>query len=136
MKPERRKDEDSALFSGCLAFGACSIGLFLLSFWPFLLYVNSNQTEVLWKALAIGLIPLFIGGILVTRLFGTAGMGSFLAATMTFAVFFFLRHRLFPPQEMGDRYSLEYPTSFTWGIPLVAVGMAFLLVILFPPKKV
>ena len=87
------------------------------------------------KAVGLALVPAILLGAVASRRFGLAGSGSFLAGTLTFGVFFFLRHHpMLAGANVPDKPQFDYPHSFIYLIPVIAFLVACLVVAISPSK--
>lgn len=135
MPKVRRNDPENKLFIGCLTFGALSLVIFLLTFWPFVAFATYTMRG-LTTALVLALVPTYALGPVCSKKLGLAGLGSFMAGILTFAVFFFLRHLLYLTAARNAQLpSVEYPEAFITIIPICSVLVAVALMLIFPPKQ-
>lgn len=134
--PMNPRDPDAHLVAGCATFSTLAIVLFAMATAPFLINQDSYLLAVLGKNLLLGLLPAWIIGILCTRKFNLPGAGGLVASSLTFAVFFLLRHWPFTMVEGRDERlpQLDYPALWVYLIPVAICIAAFVLAGLFLPK--
>ncbi len=131
------RDFENELVGGCFTIVGGSLTIFLLTWWPFLIFPFKTSAG-LFKALAIAGIPVLIVGLVLTRLVKLAGAVGFAAGMFIGAMFLFMNLNL---ELIGfnDPNALppEYPQAWGWVIPAAwfLAGMAVMLFAYGNPKN-
>jgi branched-subunit amino acid transport protein AzlD len=115
----RKKDFESELVSGCFTIIGGSVLVFLLTWWPFLVW-NTDTTANLIKALLSAAVPSLVVGAIMNRKYGLAGGVAFGGGMIVGAVFLYLHFNLaLVGFNNVEARSPEYPEVFRWIVPLI-----------------
>ncbi len=136
--PKNRKpaDMDTQMLFGCSGFVGSSIGTFLLTVWPHMVYMNITSMRALYIGALLGMLPAAITGAWVTRRFGIAGSAGFIAGSIASAVFLNLRLRQGTMlRGVPQAPQPEYPDVFVWLLPVGWVIVAIVVCLLFIARE-
>jgi hypothetical protein len=132
----RPPDMDSHMIAGCAGFVAASLLTYFLALWPHLVFYEGYRLQTLATALGFGLLPAWALGVFAARRSGLPGACGFVGGTMAFAVFLHLRLQQFlAARGSRDLPQPEYPDSFQWAVPLLALAVAVLVAAVSLPKS-
>jgi len=132
----RPPDMDSHMIAGCAGFVAASLLTYFLALWPHLVFYEGYRLQTLATALGFGLLPACALGVFAARRSGLPGACGFVGGTMAFAVFLHLRLQQFlAARGSRDLPQPEYPDSFQWAVPLLALAVAVLVAAVSLPKS-
>jgi len=133
---KRAPDMDAAMLFGCSGFVLTSIGGYLLSVWPFLVFSDTEKLTVLASAAAVGLIPAAILGIFATRKFRLAGACGFVGGALSTGIFLYLRlEQVFISALSRQAPTPDYPKITMYLVPLGWILTTAILSIAFLPKE-
>lgn len=133
---DRPPDMDTHMIAGCAGFVAASLLTYFLALWPHLVFHEGYRLQTLATALALGFLPACVLGAFAARRSGLPGACGFLGGTMAFAVFLHLRLEQFlAARGSRDLPQPEYPDSFQWVVPLLALAAAALVAAAALPKS-
>lgn len=128
--PRRNSDFESQLMGGCFTILGGSLAIFLLTWWPFVVF-DTLSTAGLMKAIGFAAVPALIVGVVITRMVKLAGAVAFAAGMFVGAMFLFLNLNMkFIGINSPDMAQAEYPEAWGWIVPL-AWFLAGLCVMLF-----
>jgi hypothetical protein len=134
VRPER--DMDTQMLFGCGSFVFVSIVSYALAAWPMFVVPNTHLLVDFGIALAAGLIPASILGVVAIRKTGLAGACGFVGGAMATAIFLFLRlEQLMLGYSVREIPRPEYPRSWMWIVPTAWVIAAILLAVIFLPRR-
>jgi len=129
------RDFDAQMMFGCGGFLIASIAGYMLSVWPFFAFQQVEQLSTLLMAMAAGMLPAAILGLVATRKFGVAGACGFVAGAITTAIFLYLRltqaHLSYLAQQSPRP---DWPQILSILVPLGWVLAVAFLAVLFLPK--
>ncbi len=132
----RPPDMDAAMLFGCSGFVLSSIGGYMLSVWPFLVFQETEKLTTLATAAAIGLTPAAILGIVSTRKFRLAGACGFVGSALSVGIFLYLRiEQTFISSLARQAPAPDYPKVVMYLAPLGWILISAILGLLFLPKQ-
>ncbi len=129
-------DMDTVMLFGCSGFVVTSIGGYILSVWPFLLFQDSERITTLGTSCAFGLLPAAILGMVSSRKFGLAGACGFVGGSMATGIFMFLRiQQAFVAAFARQAPPPDYPQILMYLVPLSWVIVSLVLALLLVPNE-
>lgn len=133
---EKAPDMDAAMLTGCSGFVFASVGGYILSVWPFLVFPDSEKLIRLATASGIGFVPASILGIIATRKFGLAGACGFVGAALATGIFLYLRlDEIFIGALARQAPTPDYPKMMSWLLPLAWILATAIIAIAVLPKE-
>ena len=121
---------------GCSGFVATSIGGYVLSVWPYLVFPKIYQLQGLEVASLAGLGPAAILGLVAVRYFRLAGACGFVGAAMATGIFLYLRiEESFIAGSAGRSPVPDYPRPMVYLVPLAWVLATAIMAIAFLPRE-
>lgn len=133
---ERAPDMDAAMLFGCTGFVAASIGCYILSVWPFLLFSETEKLSMLCLATAAGLIPATVLGVIATRRFRLAGACGFVGSALATGIFLYLRiEQVFLSALARQAPTPDYPRAMVYLVPLAWILLATIIALAVMPKE-
>ncbi len=135
--PRPPKSFENQLVGGCSTIFGGSLAVFLLTWWPFLVF-PANTTTDLTKCLLFAAIPVLIVGVVLVRFFALAGSIAFSGGLFVGAVFLFMNLNLETLGIKDPNLKVpDYPEQFRWIIPLawMLAGLAAMLFAYRDPEK-
>ena len=131
-----KPDMDAAMLFGCSGFVVTSIGGYIMSVWPFLLFPDTEKVARLGIAAAIGFLPAAILGIFSTRKFGLAGACGFVGGALATGIFLYLRlEQVFLSSMARQAPTPDYPKILIYLVPLSWILVTAILALAFLPKE-
>jgi hypothetical protein len=132
----RKQDMDAAMLFGCSGFVLTSIGGYILSVWPFLVFPDTEQIRMLGLAAAVGLIPAAVLGIVATRKFALAGACGFVGGALSTGIFLYLRiEQTFISALSRQAPTPDYPQMMMVLVPVSWVILCAILALVFLPRE-
>ncbi|MDR3690619.1 MAG: hypothetical protein P4L46_14670 [Fimbriimonas sp.] len=129
-------DMDTAMLFGCSGFVFTSIGGYILSVWPYLVFQDSEILARLAMCSAIGLTPSALLGIAATRRFGLAGACGFVGGSMATGIFLFLRlDQAFVAALARQAPKPDYPHLLVYLVPAGWIILTLILALVFMPNE-
>jgi len=130
-------DLERQMMSGCSGFLVAAFGSFLLSIWPFFLSSDLHRLATLARMVAMGMLPAFALGIVITRRFALAGACGFVGGAMATGVFLLIRlQQIFMAALVKQSPEPDYPSSLIYLAPLACILLAIIVAIaVLPPEK-
>ena len=129
-------DMDTVMLFGCSGFVLTSIGGYILSVWPYLVFQESEKLSRLGVSSAIGLVPAAILGIFSARKFGLAGACGFVGGAMATGIFLYLRiEQTFISALARQAPKPDYPQILMYLIPLGWLIVSIVLSLIFVPDE-
>ena len=128
--------QDRQFIRGFVAFCTTSISCYLLSIWPFLMNETLPTAIGLRQACLVGLGPASLVGAIAARRFSSAGATGWIAATLTTAIFLWVRfQQLFIAGEAKQGAVPEYSRDLQWVLPVANVVLAIVVSLVVAPRE-
>lgn len=134
-RAKKPRDMDTLMLFGCTGFVATSVGTYLLTIWPYMVFLNISEMRMLMLGAGLGMAPALIAGAIVCRKFGLPGAAGLLGGAMASGVFLYLRLRqalMF--RGVPEAPQPEYPDAFAWMVPVGWVVATLIVILLFIPR--
>ncbi len=119
---------------GCSGFVITSIGGYLVSVWPYLVFRDTEKLVHLGAASAAGLLPAALLGVVATRRFGLPGACGFVGGALSTGIFLYLRiEQTFISSLARQAPTPDYPQILMYLVPLGWILAAAILALAFLP---
>ncbi len=133
---KRAPDMDSVMLFGCSGFVFTSIGGYILTVWPYLVFQDSERLSRLEVSSLVGMLPAAILGTVASRRFGLAGACGFVGGSMASGIFLYLRiEQTFLSSLARQAPKPDYPQILTYLIPLTWIIVSVILALVFVPNE-
>lgn len=130
-KRHKPRDMDTIMLFGCTGFVGASIGTYILTVWPNIIFPDIYSLKVMAINALLGMLPSLIMGGFVTRRFGLPGATGFLGGSMASGVFFYLRiKQVLLYRGVPQAPQPEYPDSFCWLVPIAWIIVTLITIFL------